>query len=73
MLRAGQRRLHDKTEAFRTCHRWRAAIEGAMARYKHHMGMGCLRVRGLKAVRYRAFLRALGLNIHRMAAYETRN
>jgi hypothetical protein len=35
-----------------------AGIEGTMSRYKHQLGMGRLRVRGFKAVRYTAFLRA---------------
>ena len=72
-VRQRARRLHDRTEAFRERYRWRAGIEGTMARYKHQMGMGRLRVRGLKAVRYRAFLRALGLNIHRVAAFVARD
>jgi hypothetical protein len=69
-VRQRARRLHDQSEAFRERYRWRAGIEGTMARYKHQMGVGRLRVRGLKAVRYTAFLRALGLNIHRVAVYE---
>jgi hypothetical protein len=40
-----------------------------MSRLKHQMGMASLRVRGRAAVAYRTFLRALGLNIHRVAAY----
>ncbi len=69
-VRQRARRLQDQTEAFRDRFRWRAGIEGTMARYKHQLGMGRLRVRGLKLVRYTAFLRALGLNIHRVAVYE---
>jgi hypothetical protein len=67
------RRLQDRTEDFRERYRWRAGIEGTMARYKHQVGMGRLRVRGRKAVRYVAFLRALGLNIHRISAYRSAN
>jgi hypothetical protein len=40
-----------------------------MARLQHHMQWACLRVRGMEAVRYAVFLRALGLNIHRGAAW----
>src|SRR5262245_58203440 len=36
---------------------------------KHQMRLASLRVRGRAAVAYRIFLRALGLNIHRVAAY----
>jgi hypothetical protein len=41
-----------------------------MSRYKHQMGMVRLRVRGMAKVTYAAFLRALGLNIHRVAIYQ---
>ena len=41
-----------------------------MSRYKHQMGMAKLRVRGMAKVTYVAFLRALGLNIRRVAAYQ---
>jgi hypothetical protein len=67
-VRQRARRVHDQTEAFRDRSRCRAGVEGTMARSKHQVGMGRLRVRGLKAVRDRAFVRALGLNIHRVAA-----
>ena len=41
-----------------------------MSRYKHQMGMAKLRVRGIVRVTYVAVLRALGLNVHRVAAYQ---
>jgi hypothetical protein len=65
------RRLQDRTEKFRDRYRWRAGIEATMARYKHQLGMGRLRVRGRKTICYVAFLRALGLNIQRVAAYRS--
>jgi hypothetical protein len=40
-----------------------------MARFKHQMGMAKLRVRGMASVTYVAMLRALGLNIQRVATY----
>ena len=40
-----------------------------MSRFKYQMGMIRLRVRGMAKVTYTAMLRALGLNIHRVAAY----
>jgi hypothetical protein len=40
-----------------------------MSRFKYQMGMACLRVRGIASVTYVATLRALGLNIRRVAAY----
>jgi hypothetical protein len=68
-VRHRERRLGDRTEAFRDRYRWRSGIEGTMSRLKYQMGMASLRVRGRAAVGYRTFLRALGLNIHRVAAY----
>lgn len=68
-VRQRQRRLNEKTEAFRDRYRWRAGVEATMSRFKHQMGMARLRVRGMAKVRYVAFLRALGLNIHRVTAY----
>jgi hypothetical protein len=70
-VRQRARRLHDRTDAFKDRYRWRAGIEGTMSRFKHQMGMAALRVRGRLAVGYVTFLRALGLNIHRVAAYKT--
>jgi hypothetical protein len=62
------RRLHDLTDEFRGRYRWRAGIEGTISRFKYQMGMVALRVRGKAAVGYTTFMRALGLNIHRVAA-----
>jgi hypothetical protein len=69
-VRQRERRLHDLTDEFKDRYRWRAGIEGTMSRFKHQMGMAALRVRGRAAVGYATFLRALGLNIHRVAAYQ---
>ena len=63
------RRLQDARDEFRGHYRWRAGIEATMPRFKHQMGMARLRVRGLAKVTYTAMLRALGLNIYRVAAY----
>lgn len=68
-VRQRARRLADASEAFRKRYRWRAGIEATMSRFKHQMGMARLRVRGMANVTYVAMLRALGLNIHRVAAY----
>lgn len=68
-VRQRQRRLNEETETFRDRYRWRAGIEATMSRFKHQMGMTHLRVRGMAKISYVAFLRALGLNIHRVAAY----
>ena len=64
-----QRRQAEQGGAFTERYRWRAGIEGTMSRLKHQMQLACLRVRGVGAVRYAVFLRALGLNIYRVAAW----
>jgi hypothetical protein len=51
-----------------TTDRWRAGIEATMSRLKYQMRLAHLRVRGMAAVRYAVYLRALGLNILRIAA-----
>ena len=43
--------------------------EATMSRFKHQMGMARLRVRGTASITYVATLRALGLNIRRLATY----
>jgi hypothetical protein len=67
-LQMFQRRMQEKTEQFTDRYRWRAGAEGTMSRLKHQMGLAWLRVRGLAAVTYKAFMAALGLNILRCAA-----
>ncbi len=69
-VRHRARRLHDLSDAFRDRYRWRAGVEATMSRYKHQMGMAHLRIRGMKKVTFTALLRALGLNIHRVAAWK---
>lgn len=63
------KRLIQREPHFRERYRMRAGIEATMSRYKHQMNMAHLRVVGMKAVRYRAVLRALGLNIFRVTAW----
>jgi hypothetical protein len=68
-VRQRERRRKDTSDEFRSRYRWRAGIEATMSRFKYQMGMIRLRVRGMEKVTYTAMLRALGLNIHRVAAY----
>ena len=68
-VRQRERRRKDTSDEFRGRYRWRAGIEATMSRFKYQMGMARLRVRGMAKVTYTAMLRALGLNIHRVAAY----
>lgn len=67
-LQMYHRRKREQDAAFKQRYRWRAGIEGTMSRLKHVLGMGALRVRGYAAVKYEAFMGALGLNILRCAA-----
>ena len=67
-LRIALRRSEIDTEAFKDRYRWRAGVEATMSQYDRRTGVKRLRVRGLKAVRYCATLKALGLNILRAAA-----
>ncbi len=67
-LRIALRRSAINTEAFKDRYRWRAGVEATMSEYDRRTGVKRLRVRGLKAVRFSAVLKALGLNILRAAA-----
>ena len=49
-------------------YRWRAGVEATMSEYDRRTGAKQLRVRGLKAVKFCATLKALGVNIFRAAA-----
>lgn len=68
-VRQRARRLQDASEEFCKRFRWRAGIEATMSRFKHQIGMTKLRIRCMAKATYTAMLRALGLNIHRVAAY----
>lgn len=50
---------------FRDRYRYRAGVEGAMSQYDRLTGVKHLRVRGLKAVRFCAILKAVGVNLSR--------
>jgi hypothetical protein len=64
-----ERRLSEQGDEFRDRYRWRAGVEATMSRFKYQMRMARLRVRGMGNITYVATLRALGLNIRRVAAY----
>lgn len=70
-VRQRRRRLEDASDGFRHRYRWRAGVEATMSRFKHQMGMAKLRIRGMAKVTYVAMLRALGLNILRVAVSQT--
>lgn len=65
------RRRYEQTEAFKDRYRWRAGVEAAMSEYDRRTGVKHLRVRGFKAVKYSATLKALAVNIFRAAAIRT--
>lgn len=62
-LRLAQRRVAEESDEFREKYRWRSGIEAVNAKLKRMMGMGRLRVRGLKRVRLAVTLKVLGWNI----------
>jgi len=66
-MRIAKRRKYEESDEFKDRYRWRAGVEATMSEYDRRTGAKHLRVRGLKAVRYCATLKALGINIFRAA------
>lgn len=66
--RLAARRIIEKSDEFIDTYRWRAGVEATMSHYNARTGVKKLRVRGFKAVRFCATLKATGLNILRAAA-----
>ena len=67
-MRIAKRRALEQTEEFKDRYRWRAGIEGTISGYNRRTGVKQLRVRGMKAVKYCATLKALAVNIFRATA-----
>jgi hypothetical protein len=67
-MRIAKRRAYEDTEEFKDRYRWRAGVEATMSEYDRRTGVKKLRVRGLKAVRFAATLKAIGVNIFRAVA-----
>jgi hypothetical protein len=67
-LRIAKRRVHEQSDGFIDAYRWRAGVEASMSEYDRRTGVKKLRVRGLKAVKLCATLKALGINIFRAVA-----
>jgi len=67
-LRITKRRQHEQTEEFRQKYRWRAGVEATMSQYDRLTGVKHLRVRGFKAVRFAAVMKAMAVNIARAIA-----
>ena len=68
VMRLAKRRAKEKTDDFKQRYRWRAGVEATMSEYNNRTGVKQLRVRGFKAVRFAAVLKAIGVNIFRATA-----
>jgi len=69
-VRLAIRRAYEQTDAFKERYRWRAGEEGTNSLAKQKTGLGKLRVRGMKAVRFAVTLKWLGVNILRASAFK---
>jgi hypothetical protein len=67
-LRLAHRRAYERTDEFKDRYRWRSGIEATMSEYDRRTGVKHLRVRGFKAVRFSATLKAAAVNIFRATA-----
>jgi hypothetical protein len=67
-MRLAKRRQHENTVQFKERYRWRAGVEATMSQYDRLTGVKHLRVRGFKAVRFAATLKAAAINIVRAVA-----
>jgi hypothetical protein len=67
-MRIAKRRATEQTAEFKDRFRWRAGSEATMSELDRRTGVKRLRVRGFKAVRFSATLKAIGINIFRAAA-----
>lgn len=71
-MRVAKRRAKEHTEEFKDRYRWRAGVEATMSEYDRRTGVKHLRVRGFKAVRFCATLKAIGVNLFRATALHRR-
>ncbi len=67
-MRIAKRRAAEQTTEFKDRYRWRAGVEATMSELDRRTGVKRLRVRGFKAVRFSATLKAVGINLFRAAA-----
>jgi hypothetical protein len=67
-MRIATRRATERSPEFKDKYRWRAGVEATMSEYDRVTGVKRLRVRGFPAVRYRAKLKAIGVNLFRATA-----
>jgi hypothetical protein len=66
-MRVAKRRATEQTSEFKDRYRWRAGAEATMSELDRRTGVKRLRVRGFKAVRFSATLKAIGINLFRAA------
>jgi len=71
-VRLSRRRQYERTDDFKNKYRFRAGVEATMSQLDRRTGIKHLRVRGMKAVRFAATMKATALNIIRAAAYKKR-
>lgn len=71
-IRLARRRVYEESPEFRDRYRFRAGIEGTMSQFDRLTGIKNLRVRGMSAVSFGAYLKAAGINIIRAAAHRNR-
>ncbi len=67
-MRVAKRRATEQTSEFKDRYRWRAGVEATMSELDRRTGVKRLRVRGFKAVRFSATLKAIGINLFRASA-----
>jgi hypothetical protein len=67
-MRIAERRAYEQTDEFKDRYRWRSGVEATMSEYDRRTGVKQLRVRGFKAVKFCAVLKAIGINLFRAAA-----
>ena len=67
-LRLARRRIYEQSPEFKNRYRWRAGSEATMSEFDRCTGVKHLRVRGFKAVRFCATLKAIGVNLFRATA-----
>ena len=67
-LRLAKRRAYEQSLEFKDRYRWRAGVEATMSEFDRRTRVKHLRVRGFKAVRFCATLKAIGVNLFRAAA-----
>jgi hypothetical protein len=71
-IRLARRRQEEDSPTFREKYRYRAGVEATMSEFDRRTGVKHLRVRGMKAVRFAAIMKAIGLNIFRASRHQGR-